>query len=295
MSGANVQSISTRPTTMPSTPRFAFSNSVVIKGGVLFQSATNDSATVGPGYYSVPRNDFIKRSYNARVRGSENRVRSASNTPVTTPISSPSGIKPTTQARQLSTPRGSYRPGSAGSAGPSPVPASAGSVFAFSPTRLSSGASSGANRSTTPSGTPRRTGSSGALTPTNGAVQNGNGNGHVTPQAAASASRARSSSAGPTSRVSSASANGVANGSTTRSPAAASGRGGAGTGSSAVLAGRGRGLFSEHGSLEKPQTQQQWQQGQGQGQAIAGGGKPAVNGVGGANGANGVNGKAVPI
>ena len=102
---------------MSSSPRFAFSNSVCINKGVIFQSATNDNTTVGPGYYSVPRNDFIKKSHNVRVRGPENYVRSAQNTPVTTPLNSPFKRQPTTEVRQvyrpLSAANSPARPGSA--------------------------------------------------------------------------------------------------------------------------------------------------------------------------------------
>ena len=198
---------------MASTPRFAFSNSACINKGVLFQSATNDQNTVGPGYYSVPRNDFLKRSYNVRA----NRTRSASNTPVTTPISSP--VKPTAQVRQVSTPRGSYRPSSTGA---SPNPASM--VNTHSPATSQPG---------TP-GTPR---------------------GRMAPSVPASTSRPRSSSAGATSRPSSAAG-------TPRSPAQLANSSGPGTPTRAnpALSGRGKGLFSEHGSTEKPSRPQQQQQ-----------------------------------
>lgn len=124
MSGANIANISTRNTTMSSSPRFAFSNSVCINKGVIFQSATNDNTTVGPGYYSVPRNDFIKKSHNVRVRGPENYVRSAQNTPVTTPLNSPFKRQPTTEVRQvyrpLSAANSPARPGSASSRSSTP-------------------------------------------------------------------------------------------------------------------------------------------------------------------------------
>jgi hypothetical protein len=264
-----VQNVSTRPTTMSSTPRFAFSNSACLKAGVLFQSASNDSATAGPGYYSVPRNDFLKRSYNVRVRGTENRTRSASNTPVTTPINSPTGIRPATQVRQLSTPRGSYRPNSAG-AGPSPTPLSA-AAAPRSPMPLTSPAkvTTGAARPTTPTGTPN-----GSVAGSQ-ASQNGQTTARSTPGSAAT--RPRSASAGATSRISgnrstptatptpagTTTPNGSANHNTAQT-----------TPRSAAVAGRGRGLFSEHGSLDKPKTQQQWQAEQGQpanGHAVANG------------------------
>ena len=120
MSGANTAVMSTRNTTMTSSPRFAFSNSLCLNKGVLFQSASNDQSTVGPGYYSVPRNDFLKKSHNVRARGKDNFTRSASNTPVTTPLNSPIKRQPATEVRQVTTPRQTYRPASV-SATNSPV------------------------------------------------------------------------------------------------------------------------------------------------------------------------------
>lgn len=214
MSGANVSNMSTRTTTMTSSPRFAFSNSVCIKEGVLFQSATNDQSTVGPGYYSVPRNDFLKKSHNVRARGPENRIRSAQNTPVTTPVNSPYKKQPTTEVRQV------YRPVSISAAnspaGPYARPGSAngsvnGSVSGMSVTR---------SRSSTPTSVqrPRSASSprSGSTTPAGGS-------------SLSSANNARLS------RVNSSASN---------------------NGAQPSPLGRGPGLFSEHGALEKVKSQQ---------------------------------------
>lgn len=212
MSGANIQNISTRPTTMASTPRFAFSNSACLSKGVIFQSASNDNnKTVGPGYYSVPRNDFIKRSYNIRARGPDTLTRSASNTPVTTPISSPIK-KPATQVRRVSAPRGSYRPSSAGN---SPNPHAA-----PMPVRGSMGSLNGSvNGVTSQPSTPRST----------SAAQSRPGSASTTPRGPTNNLRGP-----PTSTVVSSS-----------SPAPTPTK-------PVALNSRGKGLFSEHGSLEKP-------------------------------------------
>jgi hypothetical protein len=213
MSGASVQNISTRPTTMASTPRFAFASSACINKGVLFQSASNENKTVGPGYYSVPRNDFLKRSYNIRARGSENRVRSASSTPVTTPISSPV-VKPITQVRQVSTPRGSYRPSSANA---TPNGSTNGSV------------SGGSVNGRSQPGTPRSTG----------------GTPQARPRSASASTTPRSAPRFDHLRPPPTAASGAATATTpTRGTASSS---------------RGKGLFSEHGNLDKPKTQQEWQ------------------------------------
>lgn len=54
------------------TPRFAFSNSAVMKDGVLFQSAENERKEIGPGYYSVEKDLFNKPSFNVRASKGKN-------------------------------------------------------------------------------------------------------------------------------------------------------------------------------------------------------------------------------
>jgi hypothetical protein len=219
MSGASVQNISTRPTTMASTPRFAFASSACISKGVLFQSASNENKTVGPGYYSVPRNDFLKRSYNIRARGSENRVRSASSTPVTTPISSPV-VKPVTQVRQVSTPRGSYRPSSANG----------------TPNGSTNGSVNGSVTGHSQPGTPRSVGGTPQARPRSASAS-------TTPRSAPRYDHLRPP---PTATT----PNGTAAATTpTRSTPART----------SAPSSRGKGLFSEHGGLDKPKTQQEWQ------------------------------------
>lgn len=80
---------------MGSSPRFAFSNSALLKNGVLFQSAANNQAVAGPGHYSVPRNDFLKKSHNIRAQGNSSNytlqgTKSLNNTPRTSPKASAS-------------------------------------------------------------------------------------------------------------------------------------------------------------------------------------------------------------
>lgn len=74
---------------MGTSPRFSFSNSTILKNGVLFQSAANEKNEVGPGYYTPNKDTLIKHSFNTRV----NRPGSASkpNTTTARPRSASSG------------------------------------------------------------------------------------------------------------------------------------------------------------------------------------------------------------
>lgn len=67
---------------MPTTPRFAFDQSVVMKDGVLFVSAENNRKDIGPGYYSFDADTLNKPSFNVRAK-SANRssIRKSSNSP----------------------------------------------------------------------------------------------------------------------------------------------------------------------------------------------------------------------
>lgn len=227
---------------MASTPRFAFSNSVCIKEGVLFQSSSNDQSTVGPGYYSVPRNDFLKRSYNIRARGTDNRVRSASNTPITTPISSPV-VKPTTSVRQVSTPRGSYRQ-STSSPNPNGTGSANGSVNGSVNGSQNGSVGGGANgRSTTPTSTRPRSASASTPRSDNGSSRPSSARNSISGTSNGSAVKPRTTPA-----------------KTAPAPAPSS--------IVKINGGRGKGLFSEHGGLDKPMTQQQWQDQQAQNQPI---------------------------
>jgi len=59
---------STGTTNMPSTPRFAFDQSAVVKDGVLFVSAENNRKDIGPGYYSFNTDTLNKSSFNVRAK-----------------------------------------------------------------------------------------------------------------------------------------------------------------------------------------------------------------------------------
>ncbi|RYG93509.1 hypothetical protein EON65_58810, partial [archaeon] len=52
----------------PTTPRFAFNESLVVKDGVLFQSAENSHKPLGPGYYAPSMdNSLVRPSFNVRA------------------------------------------------------------------------------------------------------------------------------------------------------------------------------------------------------------------------------------
>jgi hypothetical protein len=70
---------------LPSTPRFAFEDSLVLKNGVLFQSAENtqDKHTLGPGYYT-PRHATLNRSsFNIRAQKTGHTMGHATTNPPT--------------------------------------------------------------------------------------------------------------------------------------------------------------------------------------------------------------------
>jgi hypothetical protein len=67
-SDGSVGGMSTGTSNMPTTPRFAFDQSAVVKDGVLFISAENNRKDIGPGYYSYSTDTLNKPSFNVRAK-----------------------------------------------------------------------------------------------------------------------------------------------------------------------------------------------------------------------------------
>lgn len=67
-SDGSVGGMSTGTSNMPTTPRFAFDQSAVVKDGILFVSAENNKKDIGPGYYSFNTDTLNKSSFNVRAK-----------------------------------------------------------------------------------------------------------------------------------------------------------------------------------------------------------------------------------
>mmetsp|Transcript_10681 Transcript_10681/g.17419 ORF Transcript_10681/g.17419 Transcript_10681/m.17419 type:complete len:383 (-) Transcript_10681:369-1517(-) len=242
LGNTSVHNMSTRNSTMSSSDRFAFSNSACLSKGVVLQSAANNKSAVGPGSYAVPRNDFIKKSYNVRVRNGNTRSPAGNASPgsssnsvtgsVNGSVTGSGGrVKPTTTPRSVSRPSsaGSTRTASSAGGGGSTGGAGAG------------GLGSGARRSNTTrsSSTPRSPGAAGG----------GGGGGY--------GSASKQQQQPPQQRALFPNSDSKAPRAVARSPAAAAAGGGGGGGFGALPSPVSAGAVEG-----EPMTQQEWQQAQ---------------------------------